>query len=126
MKPFSRLSLRHPLSLLGASLATVAGILILLLLAAELTGHEVNPYFALLAILLYERQRDMWAVGAFIVAALCKESVYVLPAVLLFLGTYWKRSWRSTIPFFGAAAVLFLYRWILFGGIGGYVAGDDA
>jgi hypothetical protein len=52
MGRYSRWSLHHPLSLLGASVVTVSSVLILFLLAAELTGHEVNPYLGLLVFLV--------------------------------------------------------------------------
>src|SRR5262245_26447372 len=53
MRRFSPWSLRHPLSLLGASIVTVSSVLIIALLAAEFTGHVVNPYLGLLTFLAF-------------------------------------------------------------------------
>lgn len=67
------------------------------------------------------------ALGCLILAVLTKESAYVFPfLVLLYLiskrGTSGHRI-TAAVPFFVAAAVVFAYRWSLFGGIGGYVVG---
>ena len=51
MGRFSRWTLRHPVSLLGASIVTVSSVLIIFMFAAELAGFEVNPYLGLLAFL---------------------------------------------------------------------------
>ena len=61
------------------------------------------------------------ALACFMLAVLCKESAFIFP---LFVAGYvlWKRQplvW--TIPYFVLAAILFTYRWSLFGGIGGYI-----
>jgi len=42
-------SLRHPLSLAGAALATVAGVLLVALFAASLLGYEGSPYLGVVA-----------------------------------------------------------------------------
>jgi len=61
------------------------------------------------------------ALMCFALAALSKESAFIFP--LLVAGwVLWKRQpLRWTIPYFALAAILFAYRWSLFGGIGGYV-----
>jgi hypothetical protein len=61
------------------------------------------------------------SLACFTLAALSKESAFIFP---LFLAGYvlWKRQpllW--TIQYFVLAAILFAYRWSLFGGIGGYI-----
>jgi hypothetical protein len=61
------------------------------------------------------------ALACFALGALSKESAFVFP---LFLVVYvlWKRqplAWCA--PYFFLAAALFIFRWTLFGGIGGYV-----
>jgi len=61
------------------------------------------------------------ALACFALASLSKEAAFIFP---LFVAGYvlWKRqplSW--TIPYFVLAAMLFAYRWSLFGGIGGYI-----
>jgi len=59
-----------------------------------------------------------------ILAILTKESAYIFPFLLVLLlvsDGHW--SWRrlaGPISFHFMAVVLFAYRWILFGGIGGY------
>ncbi|MEO8592404.1 MAG: hypothetical protein ABI759_03710 [Candidatus Solibacter sp.] len=62
---------------------------------------------------------------------LSKESAYVLPMLL----TLWvllvedgKHRFRALLPFWICAACVFMYRWMLFGGIGGYrdAAGGEA
>ena len=65
--------------------------------------------------------KDFAALSCFALAALSKESAYIFP--LLVAGyVLWKRQpLRRTIPYFALAAILFAYRWSLFGSIGGYV-----
>src|SRR5262249_31695111 len=46
-----RLTLPHPSGLLGASFASVAGSLLVVILAADVAGFEINPYFGLVALL---------------------------------------------------------------------------
>jgi len=59
-------------------------------------------------------------------AFLSKESSYTAPLVLaVFLasngGLKTRRGWFSLAPFFAVAAGMLAWRWILFGGIGGYL-----
>jgi hypothetical protein len=57
----------------------------------------------------------------FALAVFSKEAAFIFP-LLLAVYVLWKRQplvW--TIPYFVLAAILFLYRWSLFGGIGGYI-----
>jgi hypothetical protein len=59
-------------------------------------------------------------------AFLSKESSYTAPLVLVvFLasngGLRTRRGWYSLAPFFAVAAGMLVWRWILFGGIGGYL-----
>jgi protein O-mannosyl-transferase len=61
-----------------------------------------------------------------ILAFFSKESSYTFPLVLLvFLasngGLRTRRGWYSLAPFFAVAAGMLVWRWILFGGIGGYL-----
>jgi hypothetical protein len=54
---------------------------------------------------------------------LCKESAYVFPLLaiwLLVMRGKW-RELRLSMGFFGLTALVFLYRWTVLGGIGGYV-----
>lgn len=59
-------------------------------------------------------------------AFISKESSYTFPLLLAVWlaangGLKDRRGWYALLPFFAAAACLFAWRWILFGGIGGYV-----
>jgi hypothetical protein len=61
------------------------------------------------------------SLACFALAVLSKEAAFIFP---LFLAGYvlWKRQpLKWTIPYFLLAAILFAYRWSLFGGIGGYI-----
>ena len=60
---------------------------------------------------------------AMILGMFSKESAYILPVLLtlwVLLGEGRPRRFRALIPFWIGAACIFAYRWILFGGIGGY------
>ena len=82
---------------------------------------------------LWDRPSASWAVAAglaLILGALSKESAYAFPLLMLVYaasrpGT-WNRRLRFVAPFFFLAAALFVYRWVLQGGIGGYVTGTGA
>jgi hypothetical protein len=61
-----------------------------------------------------------------VLAFFSKESSYTFPLVLLvFLssngGLKTRRGWYALAPFFALAAGMLAWRWILFGGIGGYL-----
>jgi hypothetical protein len=81
--------------------------------------------FVLSGFLLFLRATNPWthaaALTCFAVAALSKESAFIFP-LLLAIYVLWKRQpLVRTVPYFALAAILFGYRWSLFGGIGGYV-----
>ena len=82
----------------------------------------IATLFVLIAILLYLKpDRPALYVLALLAAflgLLSKESAYVLPILLLIVGGVGR--WRRTIPFAAMAAAVFLYRWRLLSGIGGY------
>lgn len=61
------------------------------------------------------------ALTCFGVAALSKESAFIFPLLVIGYTLAKRRPLRSTAPYFLLAAVLFAYRWSLFGGIGGYI-----
>jgi protein O-mannosyl-transferase len=93
----------------------------------------LSTFFLVLGLLLFIRsQAGDTSIGytyaaslvCMILAILTKESAFVFPvllAVLVFsVGAFsWPRI-GGLIPFFYTAAVVFLYRWTLVGGIGGY------
>jgi hypothetical protein len=81
--------------------------------------------FTLATLLLFER----YTIAALLTAAaalLSKEAAFVLPVLLVGIARYEKRPLSKTAPFFGLAAVIFIYRWFLLGGIGGYRNAEGA
>jgi hypothetical protein len=68
---------------------------------------------------------------AMVVGILSNEFGYIFPLLLVLwlvsqgdsLDAAIRRRSGELIPFFGAAAILFAYRWRLFGGMGGYLTG---
>jgi hypothetical protein len=78
-------------------------------------------------------RRQAYYGGSFLcmlLAVTSKESAYMLP-VLLAMYAWQRRSNREfqfarVIPFFIGAGAVFLYRWTLFHGIGGYVVGGQS
>jgi hypothetical protein len=80
--------------------------------------------FFLLALLAFERRWYAASLAPLLLALLSKESAYVYPLVLLLMlwidGAPLKRWPRLAGPSFLLTAAVFLYRWHLLGGIGGY------
>jgi hypothetical protein len=80
--------------------------------------------FGLLCLLCILRGWRTAAALAMVLAAMSKESAYVLPLLAVALLRYQRRSWReiarAAAPLFAAAFLVFVYRWQLLGGIGGY------
>lgn len=84
-------------------------------------------FFVLAGLLLFLQPGGLYRLASLLsmaLAMLTKESAYVFPFLLILLlasqGSLSRARLRALIPFFSLAAVLFLYRWTLFGGIGGY------
>jgi hypothetical protein len=87
--------------------------------------------FVLIALITFILSRGSLLLGAvsllsMFLGFLSKESSYTVPLVLVVflasnggLGT--RRGWFSLAPFFAVAAGMLAWRWILFGGIGGYL-----
>ena len=61
------------------------------------------------------------ALISFAVAALTKESAFIFPLLVVGYALAKRQPLRWTGPYFALAAMLFAYRWSLFGGIGGYI-----
>ena len=101
-------------------------------------------FFVLLSIVLFLRfmdstgrlRRIYWSasLAAMVLGILSKESAYAGPPILALMAAmrqftregaplrpHWRRLAIPLAPFFAAAACLFAYRWVLFGGIGGYL-----
>jgi hypothetical protein len=81
-------------------------------------------FFFLLALIAFDRGWRAASLAPLALALLSKESAYVYPLVLLWI--LWVdrvavREWpRFAGPSFLVTAAVFLYRWRLLGGIGGY------
>src|SRR5205807_8157233 len=52
---------------------------------------------------------------------LSKESGYAIPALIVLMPPPRSSRVRLSAPFLAVAAVLFAYRWVLFGNVGGYL-----
>jgi hypothetical protein len=87
--------------------------------AVWITGRYdlIATFFVLAALVLFLHDFPWIALIAMVAGILCKESAYAGPLLLVLLAP---KQWRKWIPFFIASAVLVLYRFWLFGGIGGY------
>jgi hypothetical protein len=73
--------------------------------------------------------RGMFLAGSIvcsILAMLSKEAAFVFPFWVLVYVISKKQNLRSTFPFFIAAGLVFAYRWIVLGGIGGYTVAGAA
>ncbi len=81
-------------------------------------------FFFLLALLAFEKRWYAASLAPLLLALLSKESAYVYPLVLVLMlwidGVPLKRWARLAGPSFLLTAAVFLYRWRLLGGIGGY------
>lgn len=83
------------------------------------------------SLVLYVRFRKSGSFPAFLLALLlffvatfAKESIYVLPLLLVWLELMLmqRRNWKAVAGFFAVAAATFVYRWSVLRGIGGYQA----
>ncbi|HKW26068.1 MAG TPA: hypothetical protein VJN48_09815 [Terriglobales bacterium] len=83
------------------------------------------------ALVLYLRFRKSGSAAAYALALLlffaatfAKESIYVLPLLLVWLELVLVRgrNWKAVAGFFVVAAATFIYRWRVLHGIGGYQA----
>jgi hypothetical protein len=61
------------------------------------------------------------ALASFTLAALSKEAAFIFPFLVAGWALWNRQPIRRTAAYFALAAILFAYRWSLFGGIGGYV-----
>ena len=85
-------------------------------------------FFLLAGFLLFTRTGDgdgvalhVAALACFAVAALTKESAFLFPVLVAGYAVAKRQPLKSTAWYFALAAILFAYRWSLFGGIGGYL-----
>ncbi len=92
--------------------------------------------FVLISLLAFVHLWEKSSVAAGLIAGvalalgiLSKESAYALPLMMLVFvlsrrGASWNRRFRFVAPFFLLAGILFAYRWMLQGGIGGYLTAE--
>jgi len=92
--------------------------------------------FVLVALVAFIRfwEKPSWAFGiaaglAMALGILCKESAYAAPLMMLvYVASQPEASWTKRVqflaPFFFLAGCLFAYRWVLQGGIGGYLTAE--
>ena len=85
----------------------------------------IATLFVLATLLLYlrwTRKPARWiyalALATCLLALISKEAAYVLPLLLLLVTP--RPQWRAAVPFAAITAAVFLYRWHLLSGIGGY------
>jgi hypothetical protein len=88
----------------------------------------VATFFLLAGLLLFTMTGEgdgmaihVAALGCFAVAALSKEAAFIFPFLAAGYALAKHRPLKWTAPYFALAAILFAYRWSLFGGIGGYI-----
>ncbi len=81
---------------------------------------QLATFFVLAGLLLFERSL-LASVAAMLAALACKESAYIFPLLVVWLmALRGRRDFKIVLPFFALAAIAFLYRWWVLGGIGGY------
>jgi hypothetical protein len=90
----------------------------------------ISTLFVLATLALYLRwakQPSRWIYSAALVtcflALISKEAAYVLPLLLVLITP--RPRWRAAAPFACLTAAVFLYRWHLLSGIGGYQTGAN-
>lgn len=89
---------------------------------------QLATLFVLVALLLFDRFLRSDKAGplvassvAMLAGLLSKESAYIFPLLAILLVIWRKRyRFRATLPFFAITAAVFVYRWHVLGGIGGY------
>jgi len=74
--------------------------------------------FVLATLALFMRGRYLVALATAGLALISKESAYVLPVLLLLITD--RPQWRRVAPFAALTSAVFLYRWHVVSGIGGY------
>ena len=82
----------------------------------------IATLFVLATLSLFLRGRYLVALATAFLALISKESAYVLPVLLLLISErpWHKATLRRAAPFAALTAAVFLYRWQLLLGIGGY------
>jgi hypothetical protein len=84
----------------------------------------IATFFVLAALLFYLAARIPAALACMVIALLSKESAYMFPllvVLLLFIRRDFSRRQMAVVALFGAVAgAVFLYRWSLLRGLGGY------
>jgi hypothetical protein len=86
---------------------------------------QLATLFVLAGLILFDSRRWIWTGAALLAALLSKESAYVFPLLAVWMMA-WRGRWdrahlRVARALFALTAAMFLYRWRVLGGIGGYV-----
>ncbi len=87
----------------------------------------LTTLFFFLSTLCWLKNRFGLSIAAAAIAYLCKESAFILPAILTLLalarrpGRPWLPAVLATWPWYATALAVFAWRWHLLRGIGGYV-----
>ena len=85
-------------------------------------------FFTLAGLLLFTFEHRWARIAALVCclgAVFSKEAAFVFPVLLVLVARLERRSLRLTIPFFALAALAFGYRWMMQGGMGGYVSAES-
>jgi hypothetical protein len=78
----------------------------------------IATLFVLATLALFMRGRYVTALATALLALISKESAYVLPVLLMIVTN--RTQWRRATPFAALTSAVFLYRWHVVSGIGGY------
>ena len=120
---------RDPTALIAAALFSIAPVTVQPVTYIAARFDLIATALGIWSLVLYVRFRKGGSAAAcalalllFFVATFAKESVYVLPLLLVWLELVLMhdRNWKATAAFFAVAGAAFIYRWRVLHGIGGY------
>ena len=117
-----RLGVPEPLDWLGALVFAGNGVRVEAVAWSGARFDTLAVLFGLAAAVCLLRSGRIWWVASLVATAaacLSKESAYAVPVLLALV------AGRKALPHFGVAAAIFLWRWRVLDGIGGYL-GEDA
>jgi hypothetical protein len=115
-------------ALWAAALFALHGTVLLTPMYLAARFDVLSAFLVLAGLVLFQRYLDRQkllllaaALACMLMALLSKEVAFCLPILATLLAG--RRAWahrRALAAFFGLAAVVFVYRWTLLGGVGGY------
>lgn len=127
----SDLSPLNQAALIAAALFSIAPVTVQPVTYIAARFDLIATALGIWALVLYLRFRKSGSASAyalalllFLLATFAKESVYVLPLLLIWLELMLMRgrNWKAVAGFLAIAAATFIYRWRVLHGIGGYQA----